>query len=386
MLGVLEIVADDVAGPIAEPEDAGFQSVGGDGAGDLLHLLKVAAFIVSEEEGLVFPERAAPTSAVALVVDVGLGDLSCVVVPGIGVEDGILKEAVAGTVHAVRSVASHQRHLAAGCAGEIGVGIGHGDAEFLHRILRGGHGGAGGRDDGGDVDAIERDGVLIVYGSGDPGSEAAAGGDHARLQVHQLGDVALEGWQAGDEILRNRVADLRVGGLQLGFGRGGYFDDLVVASDFQLEVVFRRFVDFDGDVRDGGSAEARHFHRDFVRPGTDAAEQVLAGAVGGLGLDGVGILADQFHLGLRDDGVGWIGDSAGDGAGGGRLRGRVRRKQHRRAKEKNRERTNASKYLHEVNSFNFTFAGERLWTVRPKGVGARSKTAADDADPIFRSP
>ena len=160
---------------------------------------------------------------------------------------------------------------------------------------------------------------MIVQGASGPALQVVAHRNHARLQIHQFGDVALQGGQTRNQVLGNGVAQLRVYGLQLRAGRRGDFHHLGIGAQFELYVERVAFVHFHLDVGNGRGTEARHLHRGLVSAGTNIAEGEVAGRVAALGLGGVGIQSHQFDRGSGHDGAGGIGNSADHGAGSGGL-------------------------------------------------------------------
>src|SRR6266850_4654074 len=164
---------------VVESENAVSKSVGWDDAFHFNRLGEATNFIVSEEERLVFPERAAKREASAIVMlRLFLGERSsCVrvrsvaVVPGVGVQSGVLMEPIAGTMKSVGAALTDDVDLAAGGAAEASVVVGHANTELVggfdanrnerdlvattcDDVIR-------------DVDTVEVEGILIAARAGD---------------------------------------------------------------------------------------------------------------------------------------------------------------------------------------------------------------------------
>ena len=312
LCGVLQIVTDDIARAIAEAQNAGFQGIGGNGALDLRNRVEIAGFPVAKDERLVLDNGSAGAGAIALVADIGLGDMGYVVVPSIAVQRRVLEEAIAGGMQGVRAMPSNQRHLTARGATEIRIRIGHIDPELFDGILWSGDRSTRSRHNSRHVDTIQRHRVLIVDRASGADAEVTAGGHDARLQVHQFGHIAGQSGQLRDEVLRNGVADLRVDGLELGTSGCEDFDDRGVATNLHLHIEFGRLVHLNSDLGYAGSLKARRLDRDFILARADAGERILTSGIGLRGLDGVGVLAGEFDCDRRDNRSGRIGHRTGN--------------------------------------------------------------------------
>ena len=181
-----DIVRDNVPARVAEAQDTLPQFVAGHQARDRSGFRESPPFIVSEQEGFVLDHRSAQRDAKAVVFQFRPLDSQAVERPCVGVQVVVLVIPIRRAVHDVRAPLGHHTYLAAGGTAESSVGIGGGNAEFLHTLKRhrdhrrgsapvdcGSDVAAAAADEVSRVRAVETERVLVAAHTGDlPGQSA----------------------------------------------------------------------------------------------------------------------------------------------------------------------------------------------------------------------
>src|SRR5262249_16384111 len=139
---VVDRVRVQVVLDTTEVEDPEAHVAGGNAALDVGRADEAAAFVVDEEEGLVFPDRTTHAATEAVVAESGILAVGRITVPGVGVQDVVLQIFVRGAVISVAAAAGDHLDFAASGTREAGARIGGDDAKFLEAFNRSGHDGA----------------------------------------------------------------------------------------------------------------------------------------------------------------------------------------------------------------------------------------------------
>ena len=191
---------------------------------------------------------------------------------------------VAGAVKLVGSAAGDERHLWTARPSHLGVEIRGADAELLERLL--GH--ADGRGVGRrelrvvDVDAVERDALLVGTGAGhravawvDGGRIRGGNEDRARLQAEQVHHVLRLDWEAPNLLARYHVTHAGVDRVQLrAFGDDAHrFRN---AANFECNILPGDGINLQLDAFDDRGLESTEFDFDVVPARLHAAEAVGA--------------------------------------------------------------------------------------------------------------
>src|SRR5882724_2004025 len=178
--GSLEVVLIGVSSRVLELKDALTEQATGHNASRLERLRKAAELVVGEEKCFILDDRSAELKAAPIIVCSRLLDAVLVVVPGVGVEGGVLVEPIDRAVKRVAAALAYDVDLAAGRTEEGGVLIRDLGAELIDAFHTdrddGFLGAAAGDDIVGDVDAVHDDAVLIAACTGD-GAAAVAESD-----------------------------------------------------------------------------------------------------------------------------------------------------------------------------------------------------------------